>query len=99
MPSTVSLMVVLALWGGCAAREAPAPPPTATASNDASGDAPGGGGCRTDAECGKGQVCVSCGKESSCIAGCTTSADCPSGEVCSPVQCIRCPCPPLCRKP
>ena len=57
----------------------------------------GAGGCRTDAECGAGRVCIACGKESSCVAGCRTNADCRADQVCAQVQCIRCPCPALCK--
>lgn len=52
--------------------------------------------CRTDSDCAKGTVCVSCGSVATCVGGCRTKADCPPGEVCQQVQCIRCPCPPLC---
>jgi hypothetical protein len=53
-------------------------------------------GCRSDAECGKGLVCESCGQGASCVAGCRTAADCPAGQACLRVDCIRCPCPKLC---
>jgi ribonuclease BN (tRNA processing enzyme) len=59
----------------------------------------GAGGCRSNADCGRGKVCVSCGKESSCVAGCSTLADCGPGQICAQVQCIRCPCPAQCRTP
>ncbi|HZW88922.1 MAG TPA: hypothetical protein VFF12_07580 [Myxococcaceae bacterium] len=105
MAGTVSRMLVLAVLAGCAARETPPPPPSAPPPVVSARSEPvppaqsdGDGGCRTDADCGKGQVCVSCGKESSCVGGCRTSADCPPGEVCAPVACIRCPCPSLCGK-
>jgi len=62
----------------------PRPPP---------GDGPP---CRTDSDCEKGTVCVSCGSVATCVHGCRTKADCPPGEVCQQVQCIRCPCPALC---
>jgi len=35
------------------------------------------GGCRTNAECGRGRVCGRCGDgPGECVAGCSTSADC-----------------------
>ena len=55
-----------------------------------------GAGCRSDAECGKGLVCESCGQAASCVPGCRTAADCPPGQACLKVDCIRCPCPKLC---
>lgn len=53
-------------------------------------------GCRSDADCGKGLVCESCGQATSCVPGCRTAADCPGGQACLRVDCIRCPCPKLC---
>jgi len=55
-----------------------------------------GGACRSDADCGKGLVCESCGQGSSCVPGCRTAADCPAGQACLPINCIRCPCPKQC---
>ena len=59
------------------------------------------GGCRTDAECGAGRVCVGCGEQDvrTCVAGCRSRADCPAGQACVQVECIRCPCPAQCMAP
>ena len=102
MASTVTtrMLVVGFVLLGCAGREAPAPPP-ATPRSEGGAPVPAvsdGVGCRTDAECGKGHVCVSCDSGGSCVGGCRTSADCSAGEICAQVQCIRCPCPPQCKK-
>ena len=55
-------------------------------------------GCRSDAECGAGKVCMGCGGDSpsECVIGCRSKTDCPAGQACVQVQCIRCPCPATC---
>ena len=58
---------------------------------------PPNGPCATDLECGAGFVCEGCGEEDRrCIRGCREDKDCAAGETCRQVQCVRCPCPPLC---
>ena len=56
-----------------------------------------GEACTADAQCAQGLVCEGCtDTDRKCIPGCRTNADCEHGETCNQVQCIRCPCPPLC---
>jgi hypothetical protein len=53
--------------------------------------------CTLDSQCGAGRVCEGCREDDRhCIRGCREDEDCSAGETCQRVQCIRCPCPPLC---
>jgi hypothetical protein len=78
-------------WTSSGTHPVPGPPP------------PAGGeeidrGCRSDAQCGPGRVCMGCGGDSpnECVIGCRSKTDCPVGQACVQVQCIRCPCPAQC---
>jgi hypothetical protein len=78
-------------WTSSGAHPVPGPPP------------PAGGeeidrGCRSDAQCGPGKICMGCGGDSpnECVIGCRSKTDCPVGQACVQVQCIRCPCPAQC---
>lgn len=42
--------------------------------------------CRTDGDCGTGQIC----NKGRCEAGCRTSETCPDGQVCQDNQCVPC---------
>jgi hypothetical protein len=62
------------------------------------GGATGGGGalsCRSDAQCGAGELCYDCGSYSECAQGCSPTKPCPRGTQCVMVTqvCVRCPCP------
>ena len=52
-------------------------------------------GCATDADCGRGLLCETCGDGIfSCVPGCRTDAECGVNLRCShQVQCTSCPCP------
>ena len=52
-------------------------------------------GCASDADCGDGMLCESCGDGfMSCVPGCRTDAQCGANMLCSHnVQCLSCPCP------
>lgn len=53
--------------------------------------------CTSDADCGAGTVCESCGPGTSqCITGCRTDAGCGSGQTCTPIECFACPCADTC---
>lgn len=76
---------------GAPATEAPAPVPPPT-SETGPGDS-----CTSDAQCPDGTVCEGCSDtDRRCIPGCRTDKDCNAPEKCQRVECIRCPCPPLC---
>jgi len=78
-------------WTSSGAHLVPGPPP------------PAGGeeidrGCRSDAQCGPGKICMGCGGDSpnECVIGCRSKTDCPAGQACVQAQCFRCPCPATC---
>ena len=57
--------------------------------------------CRTDDDCGPGEVCEAGGlncRTPMCVPGCRERADCPRDADCVEVQCIACPCPPICQR-
>ncbi|MGZ6029109.1 MAG: hypothetical protein ACXWK5_06800 [Myxococcaceae bacterium] len=78
-------------WTSSGALPVPGPPPAAGAEEIDRG-------CRSDAQCGPGQICMGCGGDSpnECVIGCRSKTDCPVGQACLKVQCIRCPCPAQC---
>ncbi len=52
-------------------------------------------GCRSDAECGAGQVCVNCAGIGQCTPGCRADSQCGARDICQlGTQCQTCPCPP-----
>lgn len=54
--------------------------------------------CAEDLECAEGLVCEGCGDVGKiCLPGCRADSDCRQNERCTQVQCVRCPCPPLCQ--
>ncbi|MBM4781250.1 MAG: hypothetical protein GQE15_26490 [Archangiaceae bacterium] len=61
------------------------------------GGAAGGGtaSCRTDAQCGSGELCYDCGSFSACAEGCSPTKPCPRGAQCVGLTqvCLTCPCP------
>lgn len=63
----------------------------------AGGGSAGGGAvsCRTDAQCGSGELCYDCGSFSECAEGCSPTKPCPRGAQCVRTNqvCLTCPCP------
>jgi hypothetical protein len=94
----VATLLLLTLSSSCrhGERKAEAPPAPASTEQPVTFLGPNEP-CTSDAQCEDGFVCEGCGKDDrTCIPGCRSDEDCANGESCQPVQCIRCPCPPLC---
>jgi len=55
--------------------------------------------CRSDADCGRGEVCELAGRDCgtpTCVPGCHEDAQCPGDQHCEELVCITCPCPGQC---